>query len=46
MYDRFKMEFEVGCFLAPAHHMADVGCKDLVYQKKKKGFQTLEHQGL
>lgn len=23
-----------------------VGCKDPVHQKKKKGFQTLEHQGL
>lgn len=39
------MKFEVGC-LAPAHHMADVGCIDLVYQKKMKSFQTLEHQGV
>lgn len=45
MYDRFRMKFEVGC-LAPAHHMADVGCVDLVYQKKMKSFQTLEHQGV
>lgn len=44
MYDRVRMKFEVGC-LAPAHHMADVGCIDLVYQKKMKSFQTLEHQG-
>lgn len=32
MYDRFRIKFEAGC-LAPAHHMADVGCIDLVYQK-------------
>lgn len=45
MYDSFKMEFEMGFFLAPARHMADVGCIDPVYQKKKKGFQTLGTSG-